>query len=128
MTDTYEANCYFLYTDEDDGNTYERCSEIHYTADTREDAVDAAWRFVQGRMKAIPDYFERIGCIKISTFNPLPIGNQGELRGATFMPFYEWKLDWIGRSMPEELARLEHLRKKRTKRNPIPAISADHGG
>lgn len=92
----FSATCFFLRKSDYDGRTLESDHTIYFEATTPLEAKRAVWRWVQDRMKNVPDYFAEIGCIKLYTFQPKEIDPMGRLGQATFLPFYEWKYDWPG--------------------------------
>jgi len=121
MTQQFHALCYFLTQSDFDRRWLEQDYSIHFMAEDPQDATRAVWRWVQGRMRAIPTSFGKPACIKLYHFNPKPIGQDGQLESANFLPFYEWKYDWVGSSIPEELERLGMIEKDH------PRMDADAG-
>lgn len=106
MTQQFQAICYFLTQSSFDRRWLENDHEIHFIAENPEEATRAVWRWIQDRIRNVPSHFGKPACIKLYHFNPKPISQDGKLEQAHFLPFYEWKADWIGQSMPEELERL----------------------
>ena len=84
----YEARCSFLR-----GN-FEETHTIQYEADTREEAVRSAARWVRNRQKHLPEVFGVLGCLRVSRVLVGPISASGDLFPGGAWPFFEWKVDY----------------------------------
>jgi hypothetical protein len=72
----------------------EGAHKIIYLADSKKDAIDAAYRWAKDRQKNIPDVFGLLVCVKVAGFPIGRIADDGSLRTGMAFPFHEWKFDW----------------------------------
>jgi hypothetical protein len=67
--------------------------KIIYGANTKKDAIDAAYRWAKDRQKNVPDIFGLLVCVKVAEFPIGRIAGDGSLRTGMAFPFHEWKFD-----------------------------------
>ena len=78
--------------------TTERDLDAVYRSTNDRQAVLDAIRFGEGRLKALPDMFCKLLCVKVYRFDPQPItaGGGCPSKLGSLGPFFEWKCDWPG--------------------------------
>ena len=67
---------------------------ITFKASSEKDAVDAAYRFAQDRIKVLPDIFPFLGCCKVWRYYIKEIDMRGSLLTCSGFDIHEWKYDW----------------------------------
>lgn len=98
MDNTYQASIAMINKERaPEGFATEHQMTIIFVATDKYDAVKAAKRFADDRLKAWAETFSSIGCIKVYSFHPSRIEDDGSYAPPTGCWFFEWKCDFPGR-------------------------------
>lgn len=94
---TFRANLSFQ-TEEDIAQNTEHGTEVVFQADDKAQAIKDIRRWWHARHASWPEWFGTLGCVKIYPYIITPIDDAGSCRtGTQCGPFYEWKMDTLGR-------------------------------
>lgn len=88
--------CSFEYID---GENNCRNSDIVYKATDAADAVDSARRWLNGRMKDVPEFYKRFIYFQISPYPIGPISETGQYQTGGSFRIMEWSRDRAGVDM-----------------------------
>lgn len=94
---TYFAQVALINKERDEqGRGTERMMTIEYLAADEYDAVMSAKRFSENRLKNCPEWFTGLNCIKVHSFCPARIPDDGSYMPPACGPFFEWKCNYPG--------------------------------